>query len=177
MQKPPLPECQICRKKHLGVYNKVNILCYKCNQKGHYANKCQNQKAGMVCFKCGNVRLIAKDCKAPAPVNNMLRLKGPPSTSNQLRARTFNMIMRDTIQNMDVVAGTLSINSISSKVLIDSGTTKSFISQEFAHRLNYETQVLPDALTIEIANQDRVPINRVCPHLQIDILGHHYYVN
>ena len=177
MQRPPLPECKICGKKHPGVCNKANIVCYKCNQKGHYANECQNQKAGTVCYKCGKLGHIAKDCKAPALVNNMLRLTGPPSTSNQPRARTFNMTMGDAIQNTDVVAGTLPINSISAKVLIDSGATKSFISQEFAHRLNCETQVLPEALTIEIANQDRVTVNRVCPHCQIDILGHHYYVN
>ena len=74
MQRPPLPECKICGKKHPGVCNKANIVCYKCNQKGHYANECQNQKAGTVCYKCGKLGHIAKDCKAPAPVNNMLKL-------------------------------------------------------------------------------------------------------
>ena len=80
------------------------------------------------------------------------------------------MTIIDAIQNTDVVAGTLPINSISKKVLIDSRATKSFISQEFAHRLNWETQVLLEALTMKIANQDRVIVNRFCPHCQIDII-------
>ena len=61
------------------------------------------------------------------------------------------MTMGDVIQNTYVVVGTLYINSIRSKVLIDSGATKSFISQEFAHILNCETQVLLEVLTIKIA--------------------------
>ena len=32
-------------------------------------------------------------------------------------------------------------------------------------------------MTIEIANQDRVTINRVCPHCEINILGHYFYVD
>ena len=87
------------------------------------------------------------------------------------------MTMGDAVQNTDVVAGTLPINSIPTKVLIDSGATKSFISQEFAHRLNCETQPLVEALTIEIANQDRVTVSQICPHCEIDILGRYFYAD
>ena len=58
------------------------------------------------------------------------------------------MTTGDAVQNTDVVTGILPINSIPAKVLIDSGAAKSFISQEFAHRLNCETQPLVEELTI-----------------------------
>ena len=46
-------------------------------------------------------------------------------------------------------------------MLIDSGATKSFISQDFSSKFNYETQVLKEDLTIEISNQNRVTVNEV----------------
>ena len=66
----------------------------------------------------------------------MLRIEGP-SAENNPRARTFNMTMRDVVQNSDVVAGTLSVNYVPAKVLIDSGATRSFSSRKFSQQLNY----------------------------------------
>ena len=68
---------------------------------------------------------------APTQTSDMLKIEGP-SSENHPRARTFNMIMRDAVQNSDVVAGTLFVNSVPTKVFIDSGATKSFISREFS---------------------------------------------
>ena len=85
------------------------------------------------------------------------------------------MTTKDAMQNSYVIAGTLHVNSINSKVLIDSVATRSFISREFVHKLHCETQLLNEALNIEITNQDRVPDNQVCPHCEIEILGHRFY--
>ena len=52
------------------------------------------------------------------------------------RARTYNITMRDEVQDADVVEGTLNVNSLCSKVLIDSGATRSFFSEDFVHKLN-----------------------------------------
>lgn len=107
----------------------------------------------------------------------MLRLAvSPPSTPliHQLRARTFHMTMNDVVKDTNIVVGTLPLNSVHAKVLIDSGATKSFISGEFASKLNYEIQLLIKALTIEIAKHDRLPVNQVFPHCGIKILEHHF---
>ena len=55
----------------------------------------------------------------------------PPPPPNQPKARTFNMTMKEAVQSPSVIAGTLLVNSVSSKVLIDSGATRSFVSEEF----------------------------------------------
>ena len=73
-----------------------------------------------------------------------------------------------------MVVGTLSINSIYSKVLFDSRTTKYFISKEFMHKINCETQALDEPLVIELANQERVHVHQICPQYRIYILGHQF---
>ena len=87
------------------------------------------------------------------------------------------MTMRDAVKNADVVACTLPINSIQSKVLINSGATKSFISNDFAVKLQCGIELLKEALSIEIANQDRVIINQIFPQCEINILGHLFHTD
>ncbi|XP_063943376.1 uncharacterized protein LOC135150632 [Daucus carota subsp. sativus] len=121
-QRPSMPECQTCGKRHGGVCNKLNVVCFKCNQKGHYSRECQNQPAikdqtnrgstsktpaiGYTCFKCGKPGHMAKDCKTPAPVSNALRIMGTvPEVNEPPRARVFDMSVKDAIQDADVVTG------------------------------------------------------------------------
>ncbi|XP_074382740.1 uncharacterized protein LOC141724478 isoform X4 [Apium graveolens] len=119
------PDCQVCGKKHGGVCKKLNVVCFKCNQKGHYSRECRNQPArepankdqpirnptvkvpaiGFTCFKYGKPGHMARDCKTPAPVSNALRIMGATPTVNETpRARVFDMYVKDAIQDTDVVA-------------------------------------------------------------------------
>ena len=82
------------------------------------------------------------------------------------------MTLKDAVKDSSVVAGTLPINSISAKVLFDYGATKSFVSEDFAHKLSREIRMLGEALSIEVANQDRVSVTQVYPRCEIEILGH-----
>ncbi|XP_063948018.1 uncharacterized protein LOC135152112 [Daucus carota subsp. sativus] len=190
-QRPSIPECQICGKRHGGVCNKLNVVCFKCNQKGHYSRECQNQPAirdqenksstskapaiGYACFKCGKQGHMARDCKTSAPVSNALRIMGTvPEVNEPPRARVFDMSVKDAIQDADVVAGTLNVNSLNAKVLIDSGATRSFISQAFVDKLNCPVELLNEVMNVELANQDRIPVNRVCPDCEIEILGNKF---
>ena len=72
-QRPPVPDCKTCGKKHSGVCNKSAIVCFKCNQKGHYANECKNQRAPILCNRCGKPGHISKNCRTgmPAATNNL----------------------------------------------------------------------------------------------------------
>ncbi|XP_074336990.1 uncharacterized protein LOC141674168 [Apium graveolens] len=101
----------------------------------------------------------------------------PPPQQNQPKARTFNMSMKEILQNPNVVACVLLVNSVDAKVLIDSAATRSFISEEFIHKLCYEIQRLSETLIIKLANNDQVPVNRICPGCDIEIAGHHFSVD
>lgn len=108
----------------------------------------------------------------------MLRITAPPSAEPaQAQARTFNLNIKYIDKNPDVIPGTLLVNVVNAKVLIDSGTTRSFVSKDFMRRLNCETQMLEGILNDEIANQDQVSVTQVCPHYEINIYGHLYYIN
>ena len=88
LPRPPLPDCRVCGKMHIGVCFKANIVCVKCNQKGYYANECKSQKPPVFCNRCGKPGHIAKNCRAaiPAmPTSNMLRIAAPTQTSKMLK--------------------------------------------------------------------------------------------
>ncbi|KAK1360412.1 hypothetical protein POM88_044886 [Heracleum sosnowskyi] len=175
VSRPPLPECKTCGKRHPGICYRLSITCFKCNQKGHYA---RDFKTGIVCHRCKIPDHMIKDCRAPAPVNNMIRaIEAPPAVDVQPLARTYNMSMREAVRDSDVVAGTLLINSVNAKVLIDSGATKSFISETFARKLNFLMEPLSGVLSVEIANQDRIPVSSYCPRCEIEILGNRFYAD
>ena len=153
-----MPECKICEKKHIGVCNKASIVCFRCNQKGHYASEFRIQKPVVTCHKCGKSGHISKDCRTPIATSNVLRITGPTADS-QSRARTFNMDVKEAIQDSNVVAGTLTINSVLAKGLIDSGATKSFISRRFIQQVSCQICLLEHVLTVETASQYRITVN------------------
>ena len=134
--RPQMQECRNCGKRHPGRCNKLDITWFKCNQKGHYSSEGSNRlrKPDLACFKCGKVGHMARNCKEPVQNANVLRIAGPPSLpapSAQPRARTFNMTMKDAVQDVDVIAGMLVINSVEVKVLMDSGETRSLSLKVF----------------------------------------------
>ena len=87
------------------------------------------------------------------------------------------MAVKEAIQDSDVVAGTLTINSFPAKVLIDYGATKSFISRKFVQQVHCQTCLLENALTVKTASQDRITVNQICPCCEIEIVGHKLYAN
>ncbi|XP_074355837.1 uncharacterized protein LOC141695496 [Apium graveolens] len=140
--RPPIPDCQTCGKKHTGICNKPNVTCFKCKQKGHYSGECSMGKAEVTCFQCGRKGRIAKDCRGAVMAARIPRVLALPSPAlppkNLPRARTFNMSIKEAVQSPNVVAGTLPVNSVNAQVLIDSGATRSFISENFISKVDCE---------------------------------------
>ncbi|XP_074323559.1 uncharacterized protein LOC141660471 [Apium graveolens] len=72
--RPPIADCRTCGKKHTGVYNKLNIMCFKCKQKGHYSGECPTGKTEVTCFQCGRKGHIAKGCRGAAMAASIPRV-------------------------------------------------------------------------------------------------------
>ncbi|KAL8147867.1 hypothetical protein AgCh_005263 [Apium graveolens] len=87
----------------------------------------------MTCFQCEKIGHVRKDCPTNRPpVSGMSRAASnrPPA------ARTFNMTIQNAVLNTYVIEGTLLLNFKRANVLFDFGGTKSFISRNFAKKLN-----------------------------------------
>ncbi|KAL8091518.1 hypothetical protein AgCh_033950 [Apium graveolens] len=141
--------------------------------------ECTNgaKKPDLTHFKFGKVGHMARNCNEPVQKANVLRIAGPPpllAQTAQPRARTFNMTMKDVVQDVDVVAGMLVINSVEVKVLMDSGATRSFIFESILGRLSCVAYPLEPNLIIEVENQEKVTVNKVCPDCDMIIEGRHF---
>ena len=40
-----------------------DVVCHKCNEKGHYANECPKKKEKTKCTHCGHKGHVEKDCR------------------------------------------------------------------------------------------------------------------
>ena len=133
--RPPFPDGKMCGKKHTIVCSHRIITCFKYGQTGHYSNVCPKGNPNSY-FQCGRLGHLRKDC----PMNRPAALGASKAASNRTpTARTFNMTVQDAVRNTDVLAGTLLLNSVNANVLFYYGATKSFISRDFAYKLNLRT--------------------------------------
>ncbi|XP_074377558.1 uncharacterized protein LOC141719077 [Apium graveolens] len=117
---------------------------------------------------------MRKDC---------LTLRPPPSRISRAAsnrppaARTFNMTIQDTVQNTDVIADSLLLNSERANILFDSRVAKSFISRNFAKKLNLNAIPLREVLRVEIANREIIPVNQVHLKCKLKLEGKFFEVN
>ncbi|KAL8155242.1 hypothetical protein AgCh_000568 [Apium graveolens] len=117
------------------------------------------------------MNVASTSASVPAEV---LALPPPPTTTPQATARTFDLKMKDVVQNSEVIAGTLLLNNVEAKVLIDSGATRSFISETFVDKLQYDKMVMNEVVNVVIENQEKIPMSQLYPKCEIDISGYKF---
>ncbi|XP_074356062.1 uncharacterized protein LOC141695737 [Apium graveolens] len=168
----PVIDCKICGKRHSGQC-KESVNYFKCGQEGHYSTECKYENQGITYFSCGKVGHIAKNCKSATQGSVGESVSQEPATSTT-RARTFKMTKKSTAQDSDVVAGTLSPNSMPVNILFDSGASKFFISLNCVNKMQLILDDLDEPLTIEVANQENIHVSQFCPNCPIEISGHSF---
>ncbi|XP_057418432.1 uncharacterized protein LOC130712626 [Lotus japonicus] len=122
---------------------KEEVVCFKCNQKGHYANGCGKE---IVCWKCqkpGHVERNCPDAAKAEPVLNTARGSRPSAPG-----RVFAMCGEQAAVTDDLIQGTCVIAGTFLMVLFDSGATHPCIAEECVKKLGLLTADLPNDLVV-----------------------------
>src|SRR3954467_15536793 len=105
------------------------VTCRKCQQKGHYANKCFNQR-----------RL-----PPPPPVKSS---SNAVVKHNSKHAKVNMMNAAQAEDSSEVIMGNLPVNDIPAKILFDTGASHSFMSYPFASKHNMDTEILSRVMQV-----------------------------
>jgi hypothetical protein len=109
-----------------------------------HSGRCQVKQP--VCYRCGVLGHLAKDCKAPA--NNPNNQNCPGEQQNTAPAHVYAPTPGDTAMSNEVVTITLLISFGKATVLFDSCATHSFVSYSFSRDCNLMSQWLDVDLVV-----------------------------
>ncbi|XP_011620465.1 uncharacterized protein LOC105420046 [Amborella trichopoda] len=118
---PPNP--RIPRSLSGNIDNDRSLICIYCGKINHIAAECYQKKN--VCRKCYKPGYWAKDCP-------MLKTEDRPKT----QGRVFALIEQEAKASTLVIRGIFSICDINAKVLIDPGSSHSFVAPHFSRYMN-----------------------------------------
>ncbi|RVW67712.1 Retrovirus-related Pol polyprotein from transposon 17.6 [Vitis vinifera] len=134
--------------------------CPTCGKK-HGGRPCYRETEA--CFGCGKQGHLIRDC----PENRKF-ITGKPKEENKedkqkpkAQGRVFAMTHRDAQATSDVVTGTLRIHTLFARVLIDPGSTHSFVSVSFAGLLGLPVVSMDFDLIVATPVGDSVVASRM----------------
>ncbi|GFY91085.1 hypothetical protein Acr_07g0012810 [Actinidia rufa] len=158
-----LPTCPICQKKHRGECRMGTRACYGCGQEGHQIRDCPMRNR----IQGAGTSTSASVPKTPAERRN-----------NQPRqGRAFALVPGNTPATTSVVSGILSICDQPAHVLMDSGSTHSFVSNSFERYLTTSPVSLEYELSVSLPSGDTMSCDRVYSSCEIRVNDVPMYVD
>ena len=147
---PVYPFCQRCEQRHPGDFSTMPGRCYICRSEGHRWKECPH--VGRGCYYCGDTSHRKKDCprrttegahgqrievqsqQQSVTVNRPIRPTQSGTSATRGRPRiqegrtqgwVYHMTYEDVGVVLDVVAGTLQLDTMQVYALIDRGASHS----------------------------------------------------
>ncbi|GJZ77695.1 putative reverse transcriptase domain-containing protein [Tanacetum coccineum] len=164
--------CKKCHKTHLGVCRANLPGCYKCGALNHMSKDCK--KPMIFCYNCNQLGHKSNECPNPKaieakPLKSIKEEKVKKVVIPNSTDRAYMMATKEDKVVRDVVTGTILVNSISVRVLYDSGARVSFVSFEFSKNLPTPPNKLHFPLEVEIAGNEIVVVSKVYRDVEIEI--------
>jgi hypothetical protein len=116
--------------------------CGKCG-KNHDTKDCRRVSGAY--FRCGKMGHLIKDC----PMEAQQQQEKP-----RVHARVFAITQQDAQASHSVIQGNLRISKMMARILIDPGSTNSFVSPSFACHLGKELELLDFLMMVDILVRD-----------------------
>ncbi|GKD15501.1 putative reverse transcriptase domain-containing protein, partial [Tanacetum coccineum] len=186
------PKCTNCNSYHAP--GGPCRTCFNYNHPGHLAKDCRGVPRNvnpvnarnptvMACYECGSTDHVRSACprlnRAQGPEENRPNQvaannggQGRGNQGNQARGRAFILGAEEARQDLNIVAGTFTLNNHFATTLFDSGTDYSFVSTTFIPLLGLELSDLGFRYVIEIASGQLVEIDKVIKGCKLEIEGH-----
>ncbi|XP_057506535.1 uncharacterized protein LOC130789736 [Actinidia eriantha] len=150
------------------------IVCYRCGVEGHMVRDCPMPWVDK-CYQCGQPGHIARHCtQGPVAASSVGSAVGGGRGANRnaqqgqattpeprAQARVYTMTQRDSQATPNAVTGTLLVNNEKAYVLIDPGTTHSFVSTIFCMHLDKSCSSLSQPLLVSTPVGDVVVVEEV----------------
>ncbi|KAG5531849.1 hypothetical protein RHGRI_026454 [Rhododendron griersonianum] len=138
--------------------------CFSCGSTNHLKRDCPSALKSIKCYTCGEVGHMAAQCpRAPTPVASSVGSvqggRGGGASGSTAPGRVFAITRQGAQASPGVVTGTLVISGTYARVLLDPGSTHSFVSNVFTKYLDKPARVLNIALAISTPVGDVVVIN------------------
>ncbi|XP_028081335.1 uncharacterized protein LOC114282792 [Camellia sinensis] len=154
--------CSKCGKKHKGMHYRVSGICFLCGKTGHMI------RDYLLRFDNANCPTTSSAGSAPAMRTNA-RTNARGNTENEtLRQGRVFVLMPGYVQNTkSVVLGIIPIYAQNAYVLIDSGSTHSFISYAFSRKLTRPLELMNCLLAVSTPSRGSMICAYVYPTCEI----------
>ena len=151
--------------------------CFRCGSVDHLVRDCPMKMQTFRCYNCNEMGHIASQCPKPKvnPASSAASVsggKGKGVATSTAPGRVFAMTRQGADASPDVVSGTVSVYNHIARMLVDPGSTHSFVATLFVEYLPVPREPLYCALAISTPIGEVIIVKDYYPGCELDIGGY-----
>lgn len=147
-----------------------------CKSCGHFHGSKPCYQSFKGCFRCGKLDHRVKDSlenpvfqNAPAMRHAEHKQKGQQANRPVAEGRVYTLTKRDAEASANVITGKILICDVDALVLMDSGSTHSYISEHFLWKLKLKPKFLCYDLRVSVPTGEVLLIDRIIKNCRVQI--------